>query len=276
MTVYLLNITPSSAVQNQISFQLLFKQQPSYDHLRVFGCLCFSSLNHSNLHKLAPHTTPCLFLGHPSQHRGYRCLDLKMKKIIISRNVYFDEETFPAAVTHQNRDTTYHLLEEPGPSSVFQNILQSSIQNQPLNPPIPTEHEPKTIPIQPTAPPQQPRHQIRTRSQTGSLKPKQITSLITTTKSPLPKSHIQALSDPNWTPAMTDEIDAMIKTKTWDIVPRPKNVNIVRSMWLFKKKFDADGSLTHHKARLVANGKSQETGVDFTKTFSPVVKPATI
>lgn len=47
-------------------------------------------------------------------------------------------------------------------------------------------------------------------------------------------------------------------------------------MWLFKHKYDADGNLSRHKARLVANGKSQEAGVEFNETFSPVVKPMTI
>lgn len=75
---------------------------------------------------------------------------------------------------------------------------------------------------------------------------------------------------------MTDEYDTMIKTKTWNLVPRPSSVNIIRSMWLFKHKYDADGVLNRHKARLVENGKSQNEGVDFTETFSPVVKPATI
>ncbi|GJY27713.1 ribonuclease H-like domain-containing protein [Tanacetum coccineum] len=51
---------------------------------------------------------------------------------------------------------------------------------------------------------------------------------------------------------------------------------MVRSMWLFKHKFNADGTLSRYKARLVTNGSSQQLGVDSDETFSPVVKPATI
>ncbi|GKF17524.1 ribonuclease H-like domain-containing protein, partial [Tanacetum coccineum] len=47
-------------------------------------------------------------------------------------------------------------------------------------------------------------------------------------------------------------------------------------MWLFKHKFHADGTLRRYKARLVANGSNHQHGVDFDKTFSQVVKPATI
>nr|GEX90131.1 hybrid signal transduction histidine kinase M [Tanacetum cinerariifolium] len=60
------------------------------------------------------------------------------------------------------------------------------------------------------------------------------------------------------------------------LVPVPSNVNLVRSMWLFKYKFHADGTLSRYKARLVANGSNQQYGVDFDKTFSPAVKPATV
>ena len=47
-------------------------------------------------------------------------------------------------------------------------------------------------------------------------------------------------------------------------------------MWLFRHKFNADGTLKRHKSRLVVNGKSQKPGIDCEETFSPVVKPATI
>ncbi|XP_013717579.1 uncharacterized mitochondrial protein AtMg00820-like [Brassica napus] len=117
---------------------------------------------------------------------------------------------------------------------------------------------------------------MTTRARSGITKPKPIVSLLTTTKSPLPKSHIQALADPNWNPSMFDEYGAMLKTRTWDLVPRPKNVNIIRSMWLHRHKYDGNGKLKKHKSRIVANGKSLEAGIDFDETFSPVVKPATI
>ncbi|GJY58581.1 ribonuclease H-like domain-containing protein [Tanacetum coccineum] len=56
----------------------------------------------------------------------------------------------------------------------------------------------------------------------------------------------------------------------------PAGVNMVRSMWLFKHKFHADGTLSCYKACLVANSSSQQLGVDFDETISPVVKRATI
>lgn len=51
---------------------------------------------------------------------------------------------------------------------------------------------------------------------------------------------------------------------------------MIQSMWLFKHKFNVDGSLSRYKAHLVANGRSQQLGIDCDETFIPVVKPATI
>ncbi|GJR23988.1 ribonuclease H-like domain-containing protein [Tanacetum coccineum] len=92
----------------------------------------------------------------------------------------------------------------------------------------------------------------------------------------LPKSPSISLSDPHWRDAMYDEYNALIKNGTWILVSKPPNVNMVRSMWLFRHKYHADGSLSRYKARLVANGRNQQYGVDCSDTFSSVVKPATI
>nr|GEX21740.1 ribonuclease H-like domain-containing protein [Tanacetum cinerariifolium] len=115
-----------------------------------------------------------------------------------------------------------------------------------------------------------------TRSQSGIIKPIDRLSLHTTSISPLPKSSFLALQNPHWNNAMHDEYNVLVKNGTWILVPRPAGITLVRSMWLFKHKFHADGTLSRYKARLVANGSSQQLGIDCDETFSPVVKPATI
>ncbi|GKA66161.1 ribonuclease H-like domain-containing protein [Tanacetum coccineum] len=75
---------------------------------------------------------------------------------------------------------------------------------------------------------------------------------------------------------MRDEYHALIKNKTWTLVPRPPDTNIVRCMWFFCHKYLADGTLSRYKACLVANDSTQLEGVDVDDTFSLVVKPGTI
>ncbi|GJW35338.1 ribonuclease H-like domain-containing protein [Tanacetum coccineum] len=91
---------------------------------------------------------------------------------------------------------------------------------------------------------------------------------------PLSKSSRDAFSDPNWQNAMRDEYHALIKNKTWTLVPRPPDTNIVQCTWLFRHKYLADGTLSRYKAHLLANGSTQLEGVDVDEAFSPVVKPA--
>lgn len=75
---------------------------------------------------------------------------------------------------------------------------------------------------------------------------------------------------------MQEEYDALLSNHTWDLVPRPSGSNIVTGKWIFKHKFHADGSLERYKARWVLRGFTQRPGVDFSETFNPVVKPATV
>jgi histone deacetylase 1/2 len=89
-------------------------------------------------------------------------------------------------------------------------------------------------------------------------------------------SHHDALREPAWHATMTGEFSALAQTKTWTLVPRPPSTNIVGSKWVFKTKHRPDGSVEKHKARLVARGFTQQHGIDYGDTFSPVVKPATI
>jgi hypothetical protein len=60
------------------------------------------------------------------------------------------------------------------------------------------------------------------------------------------------------------------------MVPRPPGANIVTGKWIFKHKFNVDGSLERYKARWVLHGFTQRPNIDFDETFSPVVMPATV
>jgi histone deacetylase 1/2 len=117
-----------------------------------------------------------------------------------------------------------------------------------------------------------------TRLQRGIVKPKQYTDrtvrwgMIAAASQEEPASVHDSLKDQNWVAAMDAEHQALIKNRTWHLVPLPKRKNIIDCKWVYKIKRKADGSIDRYKARLVAKGFKQRYGIDYEDTFSPVVK----
>ena len=91
-----------------------------------------------------------------------------------------------------------------------------------------------------------------------------------------PCSVSEALALEGWRDAMETEMAALHRNHTWTLVPPSPTYNLVGNRWVFATKLNADGSLQRLKARLVAKGFHQRPGVDYSETFSPVVKASTV
>ncbi|XP_071695864.1 uncharacterized protein [Rutidosis leptorrhynchoides] len=282
--------------------------------------------------------------GYPSNHRGYKCYDLKSRKFIVSRNVIFVETQFPFATIKPSSPPNYqsltdavhpyfytphlfskHSVDSPSPTAhstdsspthtttVFPSeftpqptsptgpstgpiptpispTAQSPATQSPINSPHPNSSTPTSThsdhastvpsgnnnsPTDQNTPP--PTRTIITHSMQGICKPKVPFNLSSLTSiSPIPRIPKDALSDPNWYMAMTDEYKALMDNNTWVLVPQTPHMHVICSMWIFWHKLKSDGSLERYKARLVGDGRSQTVGIDCNETFSLVVKPDTI
>jgi hypothetical protein len=91
-----------------------------------------------------------------------------------------------------------------------------------------------------------------------------------------PASHNDALKNPLWQQAMTNELHALIQNETWHLTSPSPGINIIDCEWGFRLKQKPDGSIDRYKARLVTKGFKQQYGIDYADTFSPIVKPTTI
>ncbi|KAH9671758.1 retrovirus-related pol polyprotein from transposon RE1 [Citrus sinensis] len=139
------------------------------------------------------------------------------------------------------------------------------------SPPHITEINNQDLPIQKALP----SHPMVTRSKAGIFKPK-LYQVSSKTQPSLPKNIFDALKDPKWKKAMEDEYHALMKNKTWTLIPNNQNCKLIGNKWIYKVKENSDGSINKYKARLVAKGFLQTPGLDFNETFSPVIKAATI
>uniref|UniRef100_A0A2N9J9Y4 Integrase catalytic domain-containing protein n=1 Tax=Fagus sylvatica TaxID=28930 RepID=A0A2N9J9Y4_FAGSY len=313
--IYLINRLPTPTLSNLTPYFKLFHRSPDYHLLRTFGCACYPLLRPYNKHKLNFRSKKCVFLGYSPHHRGYRCLDLSTHRVYISRDVVFNEQDFPAKTTvslpvlaelaNPSESVPISLPTPPGNSltstSHFPLLdIDTTTPDLPIPPspppetaplsPTPTTNPPPNMPLIPAPPPisQHTTHRI-TRSMTGASRPKQfhdhhlyystlhpLKAFHATDLPPEPTTFSHASKIPEWKAAMDLEYQALITNGTWTLCPRPPNRKIIRNKWVYRLKQKADGSLDRHKARLVAKGFDQEDGIDYTETFSPVIKPTTI
>ncbi|GJS42662.1 putative ribonuclease H-like domain-containing protein [Tanacetum coccineum] len=87
-----------------------------------------------------------------------------------------------------------------------------------------------------------------------------------------PKKVIHALKDPSWIEAMQEELLQFKLQEVWTLVDLPNGKRAIGSKWVFKNKKDERGIVIRNKARLVAQGYTQEEGIDYDEVFAPVAR----
>ncbi|GJY50535.1 putative ribonuclease H-like domain-containing protein, partial [Tanacetum coccineum] len=82
----------------------------------------------------------------------------------------------------------------------------------------------------------------------------------------------QALTDPSWIEAMQDELLQFRLQKVWRLVDLPKGKHAIGTKWVYRNKKDERGIVVRNKARLVAQGYTQEEGIDYDEVFTTVAR----
>ncbi|RVW19477.1 Retrovirus-related Pol polyprotein from transposon RE1 [Vitis vinifera] len=291
--VYLINRLPTPTLNHLSPYFKLFGTFPNYSKLRSFGCLCYPWLRPYTSHKLESRSSPCVFVGYSPTQSAYLCLDTSTARLYISRHVRFVDRghtirehgqlcspsslltpTAPSQSQDPSQNNTTCATPTPEPDSHSSVPVPETKCDCANNPPLPpTQNDPNQPPDLSPSP-----HVIVTRSKHNIHKPIQKLNLTVQLQQPTlePTTVTQALKDPKWRQAMSAEFDDLLRNGTWDLVPSHPTQNLVGCKWIFRTKYLPNGSINRYKARLVAKGFHQRLGIDYSETFSPVIKPTTV
>ena len=212
----------------------LWKGRPTnIKHFRIFGSKCYIKRVDKNLGKLDSRTDEGILVGYSCSRKDYKCYNFILRKIVESIDVKVDESSFLKAKTEKKGYQIYDKIkEEEGATNKEET---KSVKNENLTPSTLLQGStPSKTPskmIQRNHPEHQIIGDINAGVETRSKRKESITnqehvSLISLFE---PKNVEEAINDEQWMKAMKEEISQIEKNKTWKLVPRPLNKNVIRA-----------------------------------------------
>ena len=147
---HLINRTPSVVLHGSTPYELLHGSNPSYDSLRIFGCLCYAQRRPRNRDKFSDRSRKCLFVGYPYGKKAWKLYDLESNEFFASRDVVFLEDQFPGIP-----DTTYVTPPVYQPDAADDEWLfpPSQILSEPIIATPPETSSDTTVPVITTSSP---------------------------------------------------------------------------------------------------------------------------
>lgn len=235
--VYLLNRSVNRNTVDTTPYELYFGEgkKPSVAHLRAFGCLAVAK---TQIKKRSGYQVKVETRAVKGIHVGYeadftyRFFDPAQKKIIVTLNVQFDE-----ANDYYTNEQTYNDLDQVIADD--EGDLESADDASEGAPEV--EDGEAMVAM-------------------GHFEPLTY------------KQAISCADAKEWCDAVDEEYRSLIENNTWTLEDLPPDRRAVSCKWVFKLKYAPDNSIARYKARLVARGYTQREGIDFTETFSPVVR----
>src|SRR3954469_16452290 len=279
---YIHNRISIRPILNKTPYELWKNRKPNISYFHPFGCVCFILNTKDHLGKFDSKAQKCFLLGYSERSKGYRVYNTETLIVEESINIRFDDklglekpkqlENFadididiseavePRSKAAEAESLRSNGLEDQVPASL-ENFRISEEPTVRRSPRLASAHSEDVILGKKDDP-------IRTRAFLKNNAECQLglVSLIE------PTSVDQGLEHPDWIIAMQEELDQFTRNDAWDLVPRPKGFNIIGAKWVFRTKLSEKGEVVRNKARLVAQGYSQQEGIDYTETFAPVAR----
>lgn len=268
---YITNRCPTSAVdEKKTPFELWNGRKPNVSKLRVFGSAAYLHIPKERRAKLDPKCKKLYHVGYTVN--GYRLWDAEKKKIVVGRDIVFDENSLYCD----------NKLEKKRVPKVVELVCDDAVNQNAVDPvdvagpDDDSDSEPEN---------QQPadvRRSGRVRRQPAWFDCYELAETALCAENfvediPSSVEELRKRSDwPEWEAAIADEKASLVKNKTWTLTSLPPGKNLIDSKWIFKIKHNDVGGIDRYKARLVARGFSQRKGFDYDSTYSPVAGLTTL
>lgn len=290
---YLKNLTPDT--EGTTPRERWDGKKPSLGHLRVFGCIAYPHIPQEKRDKLDSTASKGVLVGYAQTTKQYRIYNPAENTVRLSSSVRFDEnkkggdvcdgETYK--VQQEAEEQVFELQESPehplSPANDDDTLSTIEVRPRPSGN-IDSEEEEETRPSsQGTTEEDEVPHQRVTRHGRKIRLPTRYNEGTSSALSaayqpvdlPTPLTYEDATNGEQayqWNQAIQDHLQSLASNHTWSIIDKPKDVNLVSTKWVFKIKTLPNGQIDKYKARLCARGFSQQYGIDYFETFSPVVR----